>query len=62
MFKCMNNLAPSYLVSLFCKRSQIHSCNTDNLHPPRCRTELALFSVEKARALQLTSYLLSVLL
>ena len=44
MYKCMNNLAPSYLSQLFTKRSQTHSFltrNRDSLQLPRCRTALA---------------------
>ena len=41
MYKCMNNLAPDYLTSLFKKRSSIHQHNTrnsNNLDIPKCRT------------------------
>ena len=44
MYKCMNNLAPSYLSQLFTKRSRTHSFltrNRDSLQLPRCRTALA---------------------
>lgn len=44
MFKCMNNQAPSYLINMFQKRSQIHNYNTrntNNLNLARCRTALA---------------------
>ena len=44
MYKCMNNLASSYLSQLFTKRSQTHSFLTkkrDSLQLPRCRTALA---------------------
>jgi hypothetical protein len=44
IFKCMNNLAPGYLVNMFQKRSQIHYYNTrnnDNLNISKCRTALA---------------------
>jgi hypothetical protein len=40
----MNNQAPSYLVNMFQKRSQIHGYNTrntNNLNLAKCRTTLA---------------------
>ena len=29
-YKCLNNLAPSYLANKFTKRSDIHNCQTRN--------------------------------
>ena len=31
-YKCLNNLAPSYLTKKFIKRSDIHNCQTRNNH------------------------------
>ncbi len=31
-YKCLNNLAPSYLANKFTKRSDIHNCQTRNNH------------------------------
>ena len=31
-YKCLNNLAPSYLANKFTKRSDIHDCQTRNNH------------------------------
>lgn len=44
MYKCMNSLAPHYLVSMFAKRSDVHDRNTRNckdLQIPKCRTVTA---------------------
>ena len=44
MFKCMKNLAPTYLKNMFQKRSQIHDYNTrniNNLNLAKSRTALA---------------------
>ncbi len=40
-YKCLNNLAPSYLANKFTKRSDIHNCQTRNnycLNIPRFKT------------------------
>lgn len=40
-FKCLNNLAPTYLCEKFVKRSAIHNRNTrhnDDLEIPKCKT------------------------
>ena len=43
MFKCMNSLAPSYLISMFVKRSSIHTYNTrhcNQLQIPKYRKSI----------------------
>ena len=32
-YKCMNNLAPKYLIDNFTKRSDMHNCETRNNDP-----------------------------